>query len=726
MLKSERINDNDGRQEIPGFAEKNEEEIRAEEVNFLKKGIGSLRNFLDEMKGRLIDISPDFFISADKLIEEFRKKREQSGNVCQDAGKFFDYLAQNTIVKPSKKYSGSARKSYLTEKTNYDILALKKLKEQFEKKRDQIKAVDLAIKQLSTQGRSDFFEQEIDGKIFQYLSKSYEQEGDVNIIEENVYNSLGTEFSKSYADIIVHNQATEHSIDLSLLLPEGYHFCPADMESFQKTSTDKFSEDEEGLIFGPRDLKSYSGSNHQTNDDFLVKVLITKILYGNLSKKGGLLSLLHEIAHAWQTAYDKPSGRFDFEDNMKEVFSRLEVVAKMLHQLDEMDRPMPEELKNFFKELISSLKQYGVYFDPYDPLTHDNELKGNQFRLADNAKDEDGDRVKIVFRSDKLRSLIKEYVREEREVWAHAIRVLRFFRKQGIDLEPELKTLEDIQRHVHTCLGTYQESLESILEIPKDIKKFSIKNEYMKTENSLRPFDPEKMVPLNHTVYGHADDPDRVIREVEMYKKDPQIIMERIKRSKALLEELEKNYHLPMPQTEYVIGENDFDSKSIYMVTQKVDGENLGQGMQINEQEKAFLAAKSEKIICALADYLITKLRAGETFMDDIYRAEQYKFGTLPGSSEKDVYLIDLEPREAINYGKAGKEADYHTNLSVCVPELIDFIQDIGQATGIEMPQARQKVSELIAYYKEIGIDIHPEDIDKVEKFIHASKSDKT
>jgi hypothetical protein len=110
-------------------------------------------------------------------------------------------------------------------------------------------------------------------------------------------------------------------------------------------------------------------------------------------------------------------------------------------------------------------------------------LKEGEYKISKLGLDVNSEEKKLamnsfVIRSNKLKPLVEDYVREERDAWAHAIRVLRFFRRQGLDLEPELKTLDDIRDVVHYALGTYQKSIESKIEPTKDIKKFTIISRY--------------------------------------------------------------------------------------------------------------------------------------------------------------------------------------------------------------------------------------------------------
>ncbi len=69
-----------------------------------------------------------------------------------------------------------------------------------------------------------------------------------------------------------------------------------------------------------------------------------------------------------------------------------------------------------------------------------------------------------MIKSEKLNELIADYEKEERDAWAHAVRALRFLRKRGIDLEPQLKTLSDFKEVIDPALGSYQRYMENRIE----------------------------------------------------------------------------------------------------------------------------------------------------------------------------------------------------------------------------------------------------------------------
>lgn len=62
-------------------------------------------------------------------------------------------------------------------------------------------------------------------------------------------------------------------------------------------------------------------------------------------------------------------------------------------------------------------------------------------------------------------------VNNERDAWAWALRKFRELRRKGVDLEPELKTRQDLLRGINKCLKTHENLADP--KLPKLITSFS-------------------------------------------------------------------------------------------------------------------------------------------------------------------------------------------------------------------------------------------------------------
>jgi len=102
-----------------------------------------------------------------------------------------------------------------------------------------------------------------------------------------------------------------------------------------------------------------------------------------------------------------------------------------------------------------------------------------------------------IIKSEKLNQLVADYERQERDAWAHAIKVLKFLRKKGIDLEPQLKTLSDFKEIIYRCLDSYQKLLEKMIESStKKIRVFDQISGFVKFEEvAIASNNPTMLLP---------------------------------------------------------------------------------------------------------------------------------------------------------------------------------------------------------------------------------------
>ncbi len=413
-----------------------------------------------------VNTLPEF---GEKIVEELSSSLSASEKVAVDASSLFNDMAKNGLRVSDKEYSYILPGSYIKEKiedlTRYiaevakhsSKLAYIRIKE----------SVDSLFKTREPV-RSEEYEGET---LKQNFFQKFKQENSNNIITESVINGkLSQEVSIATAFLEFSNRDNSTVLDLGQLIPEGYCYAPSGYLGLSENNKE---------AKGALDLNEYKGAQY-AEDAFrslaygvVGQTPLLLVEYGNLAKKGGMLSLLHEVAHAWQRMYHADSGRKNFEDFLtmavggyidllekdKEASSTIIMLDLMREKgitisEEELDKPLPS-WKSFIvkKQILRSL--------------------GNKDFLIN---------LNFVIETNRLRSLIKDYVVEERDAWAHALRVLRFLRTQGFDLEPELKTSKDMQEVVHSALSTYQFVIDREVKAPDDIKKFTNK-EYNITTN---------------------------------------------------------------------------------------------------------------------------------------------------------------------------------------------------------------------------------------------------
>lgn len=270
------------------------------------------------------------------------------------------------------------------------------------------------------------------------------------------------------------------------------------LELRDEFSTDDQSNVTKKIVPVPKNLADYQGTKlaqpaSPENPGFSMS-LGGRIAYQNLAEKGGMLRLLHEIAHAWQMKYHEGIGRLEFEEFYRDVSEHLSMMERLQRRLKENPEllPQPEAMGDevplspadfMLNRSRDELRKFGIEIDPASYHYAGQQLGGGTYKISvPHVTRVDGilrwEKLEFVVTSERIKHLIERFAWEERKAWADAIRVLRHLRENGFDLEPELKSYDDIQEIVHYALGTYQASIEAKLEPTKDIKQFTRKSRF--------------------------------------------------------------------------------------------------------------------------------------------------------------------------------------------------------------------------------------------------------
>ncbi len=404
----------------------------------------------------------------DRDIIAFEKNVDASVDRGKQAGEFFKYLIPKSLKAPEKIYEGHpesiaeelfvGRMKKIAKITSGRDLFLTK------RKYDEVKE---ELKKDIFQAFTDpTIEHSVDNGILQTRAFGFRQESG-NFLAESVLNYKEESFNIPEATLTVYQGSPDNFLVLENLLPNGSKFRPADLlKSEEKSEIDLDGKSKTTQTLIPVDLKDYQGT-HDSSGDFYEAVyrdgpeISPTVAYGDLTKKGNMLTLLHEIAHAWQnTYYDSKKGKKAFNNFYHDVRLDLSVLArnKELRDGGTIDQAAYEQYVAYVQQ---ELEPYEVEFNPETFNEPKENLDAHEFKLASFVP---GRNESYYIRSAKFQELITDFVREERDAWAHAIKVLRFLRQKGFDLEPQLKTLKDVEDHIHPKLGTYQESLETMLE----------------------------------------------------------------------------------------------------------------------------------------------------------------------------------------------------------------------------------------------------------------------
>ena len=319
---------------------------------------------------------------------------------------------------------------------------------------------------------------EVEGRRAERRSVWSHQPGGPIYVQEDIDNQFftlddGTEYSASRSLLLVKDAETGMILEMDQLLPNKFRYTPATLdEKTIKVTQDKNGTLEERVIPARTELTKYEGTKN-SGDGFYATFYGDeyggKVGYGDLTKKGGMLSLLHEVTHAWQDAYGLGGGRKNFEKFYAAVDLNLSLMTWAQEQMEaEREKRGVDFYQNLYvPNLLKHLKEVGAEVDP-DQVSKP-EMAGEQDIKVTSEREDTLGRTFLI-QSDKLVPLVDDFAREERDAWAHAIRALRFLRREGIDLEPELKNAKDFKEVIDPMLNSYQRWLDKKIEFPETTK----------------------------------------------------------------------------------------------------------------------------------------------------------------------------------------------------------------------------------------------------------------
>jgi hypothetical protein len=418
-------------------------EIPNEEMTF--------KEFYQDMKQEIINILLEIYERKDENLADeekafFNKYGTFLANAMVssiEAGEYFEGLIPGSMKKPEKKYESS--------KLLPSIVIFEKEKLKLAKKLNKTEEFN----QMENDFQSDVYEEEKEDGIEQTSYNRFWKNGKRVFIEEIVKNFLKNDTNVAISNLVITDFQSSARIDLGHLLPERHMFVPSKLLNLQK----EYDEEKNKIKnkFYPVNLKEYTGAKN-SEDAFYHFGNFENVYYGDIVKKGGMLALFHEIAHAWQQVYQGKYEKGDFDNFYLDSVVLLDMLEK--NQLNLKDGKINQEKYNSNQKFIlDTLKEKGVEIDINNFIFDGQELEKGSLILTSY----DGKRY--VVRCKIFADILSSYEKCERDAWAHALLMLKFLRKKGIDLEPEMKNSTDIKEYIEPCLDSYQKSTEQKVEI---------------------------------------------------------------------------------------------------------------------------------------------------------------------------------------------------------------------------------------------------------------------
>ena len=456
----------------------------------LEKGIVLSPLLLKEkLLDRLEPILKSIGISAHgdlwtKTTEEITNRYTSLKDFSNEAGDFFMELIPQGINKPD--VAGQSRHNFtwnalLRKELNAFIPNYRHQGNQLNRKvlRDNLDKFfeESLFRKDKMSYEGELREEDHDGVINQEISRAMNQQGSENIIYERIENNIMSSNGVRYteANLVIQDIKSGVSLDIDALLPKDFHFTP-------------------GLK--DLDLKIYGGAS-VSEGEFYESPTQKVVAYGNITEKGNMLSLFHEIAHSWQTNYSAEieKGKYAYTTLLEESLRLMEELEEAGLRLEstttEKDRKIElEKIRKIFEDLSSIGTETIVEGDKIliaEPTPVDKEGVINLQSFSNTMPPERLDSWDIPherkeylkkkryypIKNSRLEDAMENYIAEERDAWAHALRMMRFLRRRGLDIEPEFKKLADIKEHIDPCLGSYQKGLEWRIKLAPGDYRFS-------------------------------------------------------------------------------------------------------------------------------------------------------------------------------------------------------------------------------------------------------------
>ena len=441
-----------------------------------KVSLGKLDQAIDKVP--MADLA-DKTKLEDKVLADFMLEINSSRQLGASAGEYMNYLATRGMLPPDKQYGKGPNTKILLNVIKNEITGNAAKREETLANSPWKKRINEFLHQepVLEQERNKFWKpkkfQLKEGIKVPEACKSFYQ-GDGVVDRKNgqlLYENISAWTDKEdetyhYGRLAILDQASGKILDLNQLLPADYRFSPSNLDGL-----------EEKLAMGRKfkdiasALEDYKGTNKIEGGKFVCRPddnpetgnARGEVTYGNLAHKGNMLSLLHEIGHTWQVQYHSGNQQTEYLKYYKELEAKIK--AEAFKDLAERKRTNGDLLSK--KELTidseDGREDAGTFklTKSYDVKISEN----NQAKVD----------YEITVNSAELKLKVENYVRQEREAWAHALRTLRFLRLQGFDLEPEMQDIAEIHTYMHRALKTYQKSLEKDLIPGEGVKNFTIK-----------------------------------------------------------------------------------------------------------------------------------------------------------------------------------------------------------------------------------------------------------
>jgi len=411
-----------------------------------KTGVEKL---IDDAKKRAQELIDEFldnfdFEAEDKDIEDYQGRIQKSMTLGEEVRGFILYLFEKKGIDVGDKFmerKESDLESRLRTMLEIDQEGGREAVRTYLK--DEIEPEDLPYAIIAEDDELYFGRKRTTGRLVSANNQIFIQEDfSAGIFKNDTNRYFGNLFFIS---------GEESILDCKYLLPPGHLLIPGNIlnKDFQPENYMGLGH---GGVFGAGDNRG--------------------VYYGDLLVDGGALSLLHEIGHAWMQEIEDRGG---VESEMQQLHQLISFLIAYGERQEEMEaeltrinsaelKEMQEEhlrsrLNSFKEEFEDSCGKVAELIDKFEPMGYLDIENGEVVLIRSLYEDRE-----ISFSKKALIELLGQSAQIERDAWAIAVRVLRYLRKRGIDIDPALEEFRDLKHVIYgEGLDTYQYYWETLL-----------------------------------------------------------------------------------------------------------------------------------------------------------------------------------------------------------------------------------------------------------------------
>jgi len=205
-------------------------------------------------------------------------------------------------------------------------------------------------------------------------------------------------------------------------------------------------------------------------------------------------------------------------------------------------------------------------------------------------------------------------------------------------------------------------------------------SEYENSEIKRIKHLPHKLVRITIGVY-------ETLPQEELYGHIQSTQYEHIE-NKKVLERLQNQFNILVPDFDIVIGPRDGEQVNYYTIVDRIYGENL-EYHDVKPKEVKKVGKLVEALYSSMIIYFQDVYQNGGWFLSDLSRDNsQFFYGRKKGGKEKSIYFVDIEPR--LEYIDENRPLTHEGLLVYTFNWLYESMCEIEYRLGFRLTSARE------------------------------------